>query len=457
MSLEDQVAALAAGRVTSVELVRRALQRADAVADLQLFARRFDDTALAAAAALDARRRAGHEVGPLGGVPLAVKDLIATADGPTAAGSRACTWTHRGDAGAVARLRAAGAIVLGKTATSEYGMGPADPVRDPDLPAPRNPADPSRWTGGSSGGSAGAVAAGVVAATLGTDSGGSIRMPAAFCGVVGLKPTYGLVPVDGVVPMGWSTDHVGPLAATAADCALLLAALTGRDDRTSVPLDGLQIAVDPLADGPAAPRHPDQPGAFARAVGALGAAGARVRRTTLPWYAEMQAASIVTTLSEAFAYHRDGLVRRWHDYLPASRGTFTLGAFVGAADYVQAQRLRRAARDAVDDLLATVDVLVTPTASIAAPSYDRLDDFFPSGEFFAVHATYWNLTGHPAVSVPIGTTADGLPLALQLVGRRGEDQRLLAAASAVEAAFELSGVAARRPAAPAGPSRRPAG
>lgn len=447
-TLLEAVDALHSGTATSVELVTEAIERANRTASMGWFHRRFDAAALERARDLDRRRAAGEDVGPLGGVPIVVKDLLATDDGPTTGGSGVLDphWGDRGDGSAVRRLRAAGAVVLGKSTTSELGMGTPDPEPPPGIPVPRNPWDETRWTGGSSAGSAAAVAAGVVPAAVGTDSGGSIRMPAAFCGVTGLKPTYGRVPKDGVVPLAWTTDHVGPLAVSVADCALMLEVMAGWSvgdpasaevpvrawvPTRSADLRGVRVGVDCLSQSTGV-IHPEQPGMFAAAVAVLAGAGADVVDVELPYYDELAAAAIVTTLSEALAYHRRDLVERWTDFFVSTRRTIGLAAYFSGADYVQAQRLRRAAADSVAALWRDIDVIATPTASIVATPYDRLPAFFESGEFFAVHATYWNLLGNPAISVPMGYTGEHLPLGLQLVGPHFGEAAVLRAGAAYQ-------------------------
>lgn len=446
-TLTETVDLLRAGAVTGEQLVAESIRRADACAPLGAFQCRFDDAALVAARAVDKLRADGDDVGPLAGVPLGIKDLLATADGPTTGGSAVLdpSWGDAGDGTAVARLRAAGAVVFGKTTTSELGMGSPDSARA--FPIPRNPWDPGRWTGGSSAGTAAAVAAGIVPAGLGTDSGGSIRAPSAFCGVTGLKPTYGRVPKDGCVPMGWSTDHVGPIAVSARDCALLLQVIAGQAaadpacaDRPvpdylaalSGDLAGVRIGVDRLTRIGGAVGHPDQPAVFEAALAELSALGADLVDLELPHWQELTSAAIVTTLSEALAYHGNDFATRWDDFFPTTRGTIGLAAYFTGADYVQAQRVRRLVSGEIQDLFGSVDLVVTPTASIAAPTFDGLDRHFESGAFFAIYATYWNMLGNPALSVPIGFTSDGLPLGMQFVGPRFAEADALRAGDAYQ-------------------------
>lgn len=450
-TLHEALRLLDDGTLTSTQLVAESINRATDLERLGAFQVRFDNAALAAAADVDARRARGASLGPLAGVPIGVKDLIATDDGPTTGGSLVLDpdWGSAGDGAAMARLRAAGAIVLGKTTTSELGMGSPD-VGNPrfaGFPVPRNPWGESRWTGGSSAGTAAAIAAGIVPAGLGTDSGGSIRAPAAFCGVTGLKPTYGLVPKDGVVPMGWTTDHVGPMAVSTHDCALLLRILAGHSPgdpasshRTPVDylgalsgsLSGVRIGVDRMRRIGGDVEHPEQPALFDAAVETLAALGAELVEIELPQYPQLVSAAIVTTLSEALAYHGNDFALRWDDFFPSTRATIGLAAYFTGADYVQAQRLRRVVGEAVAAMFETIDLLAMPTASIVATPYERIDRHFESGDFFAVYATYWNMLGNPALSVPIGFTAENLPVGMQLVGPRFGDAEVLRAGDAYQ-------------------------
>jgi aspartyl-tRNA(Asn)/glutamyl-tRNA(Gln) amidotransferase subunit A len=246
-TLDQAAAALRDGSSTSVGLTERLLARSDALdPKLGAWQSRFDAAALSRAAEADAELAQGTDLGPLHGLPLAVKDIIATSEGPTTAGSLVLDpeWGAGRDAPVVARLREAGAVIVGKTTTMEFAFGAPDPAKP--FPAPRTPWDPNGWAGGSSSGSGAAVGAGLALAALGSDTGGSIRVPAALCGVSGLMPTYGRVPKSGVVPLAYSLDHVGPLALSARDCALLLGALAGPD-----PTDPSR-ADRPVANGPEA-------------------------------------------------------------------------------------------------------------------------------------------------------------------------------------------------------------
>ncbi|GAA1236609.1 amidase [Pseudonocardia alaniniphila] len=448
-TLSDAAAALRVGAVTSRELTESALAVADRVdGRLAAYLTRFDEQARAAADRADAELAAGRYRGPLHGVPVAVKDTIAVADGPTTAQSLVLdpAWGAGKDAPVVARLRQAGAVITGKTTTMEFACGM--PEVDMPFPVPRNPWDLDAWPGGSSSGSAAGVAAGLFFAGLGSDTLGSIRIPSAMCGVTGLMPTFGRVPKSGCVPVGYSVDRVGPIARTAEDCGLVLAAMSGPHpsdpDSVEVPftefpdpaedLSGLRIGVlregmfPNGADGAVGP-------AFDMAVAVLEGLGSSCTEVELPYHAELTAADIVTLACEALAFHRPNVGTRWRDYTAGTRELLLRGALLTGADYVQAQRVRRAAQLALARLFEQVDVVVSPTLSIGAPALAG----FLSGErdvfelFGHFHTAYWNAAGSPALALPMGMTGSGLPLSLQLAGRPFAETTLLRIGSAFQA------------------------
>ena len=432
------------GSTTAVALLERCARQTELWDPVVgTYVHRADDAAQAAAA-VDEVRAAGRPLGPLAGVPLAVKDIVATADQPTRAQSLVHPLGMYGgqDAPVVARVRAAGAVLTGKTSTMEFALGFPDPEKP--FPVPRNPWGPEHWSGGSSSGTGNGVATGQFLGGVGTDTAGSIRMPAAWNGITGLKPTYGRVPASGVVPLGWSLDHVGPMARTAEDCALLLQVMAGPapDDPAGagtppVPdyraaltgdLAGLRIGIarEPVHRSACAPEIRT---AFETAVQVLADAGADLVEVELPLYGAVHEATMFTLLAEAFAYHRPVLRKRWSDFGRATRLALVEGALVGAGDYVRLQRVRRAGREAADRLLGTIDAVVTPTSTLPAPRLDDLD-------FAAVVASfcvpYWNATGHPAMSVPMGSS-DGLPVGLQIVGAAFDEATVLRVGHAFQA------------------------
>lgn len=442
-TLSDAAAALAAGTTTSVDLVRQAI----AVADnhdgtVGMFLTRFTEQALATAETVDADRREGRPLGPLAGIPVGIKDLITTREAASTAQSAVLdpAWS-RGDAVVVRRLREAGAIIMGKLTTMEFAVGAPD--FDAPFPIPRNPWNLGHWTGGSSSGSGSAVSAGAVLAALGTDTGGSIRIPAAFCGVSGLKPTFGRVPKSGCVPLGYSLDHIGPMARSARDCAALLSVLAGphpSDPATAdVPLTdypatlngdlhGLRVGVDRLDRYAGRAEDPAIESRWTAALEVLRSRGARLVPVSLPFYEEMTIANVVIMFSDALAYHRADLQARWNSYSTGTRLTIASGIYYGAGDYVHAERCRRVGRDALAAVYADVDAIITPTSSVAAPSYTELPEFvaeLASATTTTMHAGYWNSTGNPVLSVPIGFNTAGLPLAMQIAGRPFDEATVL--------------------------------
>jgi 2-dehydropantoate 2-reductase len=380
--------------------------------------------------------------GPLAGRPVAVKDIIAVAGVPTRCGSPASgTEPAARDATAVARLRAAGAEVFATSQCLEYAAGFAHP----DVGDTRNPRDPSRTSGGSSGGSAALVAAGVCELALGTDTGGSVRIPAAYCGIAGLKPTRGLLPVTGVFPLSPACDHVGTLTATVSGAAELLAALadpgalappgaaaagagarSAGGGESSDPIFTVGVLSAQLTDPSVTPAvyH-----AVAGALAALAAAGWRLREISAPWLDRLAAwedtlAVIVT--AEAAVVHRG---RDWARYAEGTRALLGYGASVTSDQFQAAERQRAELSAAIEASLTGVDVLAGPTVGYQAPEQDP--PFGAGADSAESRFTGpYNLTGHPAISIPV--PGPGLPVGLQLAGRREADLALLRAAAAAE-------------------------
>ncbi len=387
----------------------------------------------AVASVAGAPRRAAH--GPLAGQPVAVKDIIAVAGLPTRCGSPASDAAPAAaDALVVARLRGAGGEVFATTQCLEFAAGFAHP----DIGDTRNPRDPSRTSGGSSGGSAALVGAGVCELAIGTDTGGSIRIPAAYCGVVGLKPTYGLVPVDGVFPLSPGCDHVGTLTATVAGAAALLPVIAARpaeeprpaEERRpgsdGVPSRTIGVLAAQLAD-PSVTAEVHR--ALTAAFDALAAAGWELREIYSPWLGELprwEQALAAIVACDAYQVHRD---RDTGKYAAGTRALLEAGRSVTLAQIARAQADREFLRAQVDASLDGVDVLVGPTVGYCAPEQDPpfgVGDDNAEGRFTGPY----NLTGHPAVSIPVPAT--GLPAGLQLAGRHGADFALLRAAAAME-------------------------
>jgi aspartyl-tRNA(Asn)/glutamyl-tRNA(Gln) amidotransferase subunit A len=335
------------------------------------------------------------------------------------------------DAACVALARAAGAIVMGKTTTMEYAMGVPDPTKP--FPVPRNPWDASAWAGGSSSGSASGVAAGLFFASLGTDTGGSIRLPAAFCGVTGMVPTYGRISVEGSIPFAPSMDRVGWFARDARDCSLVFDAIAGAGvDSTAAlpsidddaPLQGQRIGIVSSAQLGSA-----QTSRRAAAIGDVGnvftGLGAEVQIVTLPDYAEVTEAALVTACRDAYARHRTRLETHESDYFESTRAFLHAGAEVPDELYAEMQARRAVASAAIAARFEDVDCIVMPVASVGAPPVDSFSLEAMGALASEVHTPYWNALANPLVCGPMGTTDAGLPLGMQLAGRPHEEARLL--------------------------------
>jgi aspartyl-tRNA(Asn)/glutamyl-tRNA(Gln) amidotransferase subunit A len=452
--------ALKTKAVSPVELTRTTLARIGRYnSRLNAYLTLTEELALRQAAEAEREIATGGYRGPLHGIPFALKDLFATKGVRTTAASRIlANWAPSADATVVARLRQAGAIIIGKTHMHEFAYGVTN--ESPHYGPARNPWDPGRIPGGSSGGSAAALAAGLCAGTLGTDTGGSIRIPAALCGLVGLKPTYGRVSRHGVIPLCWSLDHVGPLARTAADAAIILQAIAGYDpkDPASAPeavadfSAALGQGVKGLALGVPREFFFDRLDAEVRAAveGALKALeglGARLVPVSLPHARHVPAVSFGIQAPEAFAYHEKTLRTRGHEYGPDVRTRLESGRYFPAALYLKAQRARRLLMEDYRKAFETVQAIVTPTTPIAAPPVGA-STVTADGRSIDVRgaltrfARAFNATGLPAATVPCGFTAGGLPIGLQVAGRPFDEATVLRVAQAYE---QAAGWTQRRP------------
>ena len=434
---------------------RRALSPVEYVQDLLGRIERLDKTlhafvtltperAIADARAAEAALRRG-EAGALAGIPVAYKDLYATRGVATTAGSALLAdWVPAEDSTCVRRLQQAGMAMLGKLITHEFAFGIQFPGHR--FPAARNPWNPEHVPGGSSSGSGAALAAGLTVAALGSDTGGSIRGPAAFCGIVGLKPTYGRVSRAGVVTLSWTLDHAGPMARTVEDCAHLLQALAGHDpaDPASSPepvvdyLAGLRDGVRGLRVGvPRAYFHeglaPEVAAAFETALDVLRRLGAAVEEVEIPSI-RVAPAFMVIMLAEAFAYHERDLRERPELYGEVAREKFMTGGLFTGPEYVQAQRLRARLVAETARVLQRVDLLATPTAVGPAPPFSVV--WNPDYPFGRSNMPPFNLTGLPALALPCGFSPAGLPLSLQLAGRPFDEATVLRAGQAFQEATD---------------------
>lgn len=449
MSLARLAARLAAGELSPREAVEASLDRIERLdPELNSFIAVRADEALAEADALGA----DGPRGPLWGVPVAVKDVIDVAGTPTTAASRILAdHVPARDAAVVERLRASGAIVVGKLNLHEFAYGAL--TTSPHFGPARNPWDRARVCGGSSGGSGAAAAAGLVTGTLGTDTAGSIRIPAAFCGVTGVRPTTGLVPNRGVVPVAWSFDTVGPLARSAEDCALVLEAIAGHDpedpataDRPAPPfrreleggVQGLRVGLvtallEEGVDGAVAE-------AVEVAVGELSALGAQVEPVELPLFEQVGTIQQAMQFPEATAAHAGWLRTRLADYGEDVRARLLVGLFLPPTTYVAGQRARRLVSERWRPVLERFDLLAAPTMPVLPPRIGEETVLVDGREVpyrlaLIRFNSCWSLLGLPVVTVPCGFV-DGLPVGLALAGRRFGEPTLLRAAHAFQQATD---------------------
>jgi aspartyl-tRNA(Asn)/glutamyl-tRNA(Gln) amidotransferase subunit A len=438
--------------VSPLEATEAVLDRVDKV-DRQLnsFITLLRDQALTQARAAAQEIAGGQYRGPLHGIPIALKDLYYTKGVRTTAGSKILSdFIPTYDATVVSRLQDAGAILVGKLNMHEFARGATN---SSSLIGPcYNPWDTLRVTGGSSGGSGAAVAAGLCYGALGSDTGGSIRIPAAFCGIVGLKPTYGRVSRHGVFPLSWSLDHVGPMTRTVMDAALMLQAIAGHDrydptTRTAVvpdytaplteDIEGVRLGIP--QEFYFEQLDPEVRESVRAAIQTLERGGARIEEISLPLSHYAGAAGRIISLTEAAEVHDRFLKTRLADYSPDVRAGFLTGQLIPGKHYMKAQRLRSLIRQEMAAALRRVDALITPTVPVPAPRIgqatvdigeERLDTIWALSRLTRPA----NLTGFPAISVPCGFTQAGLPIGLQLTGRPFAEASILQIAYAYEQA-----------------------
>jgi aspartyl-tRNA(Asn)/glutamyl-tRNA(Gln) amidotransferase subunit A len=446
---------IAARRLSPVELTEAHLARIRALnPTLNAFVLVTEERALADARAAEARQMAGNLRGPLDGIPIAHKDIFSTAGIRTTAQSRLLEDNvPTADAFTVRRLADAGTVLLGKLTTHEFAFG--GPSFDLPWPPARNPWDVERFTGGSSSGTGAAVAAGLILGGTGSDTGGSIRSPAALCGIAGIKPTYGLSSRTGILPLAYTMDHAGTMAWTAEDCALLLQGMAGHDPAD--PASANRPVADFSADLPLGAkglrigvvRHFFESdcrvsdatvAGIDAALDVFRTEGAEVREISLSPLADYHAAGYVIMLSEALAVHAPWLRTRFGDYSAMFRDRVVAAAVVSAADLVQAQRLRRLLVHELTTAMAELDIIVSATAVGEAP---RIADVpkWTSIEMPGLVMPF-SLTGLPAMSVCTGFGDGGMPVAMQLVGKPFSEPTVFRAAHAYERATEWR---ARRP------------
>jgi aspartyl-tRNA(Asn)/glutamyl-tRNA(Gln) amidotransferase subunit A len=432
--ISDAASLLRHRTISATELVQDALVKAENRRDLNAFTLLMREQALADAAEADREIAAGRYRGTLHGIPITVKDLVDVRGTPTTAGSNVPAPVASADAPVVRRLREAGAIVLGKTNLHEFAFGTTSD--ETAFGAVHNPVDRTRSAGGSSGGSAAAVLAGIGFASVGTDTGGSIRIPAAACGIVGLKPTLGELPCTGVIPLSTTLDHVGPLARSVADASLIFQAMK------SSSVHGIAPAGGSLTFG--VPRQyffdrldPGVRECVDRAIARVIDAGYSLRDTTIAGAELTPDVYLHICLPEASCHHAAALSEYADRFSPGVRLRLEMGRYLLAEDYVRAMRLRADLTAAVDRALERCDALLLPTMPIPAPKIGATT-VDVDGVEAPVRATMlsctqlFNITGHPAIALPAGKGPEGLPRSIQVVGHRGRTERLLDIAAALE-------------------------
>lgn len=430
------IAALAAqfraGESTPVEAIRDCLDRIarlDGV--VNAFITLTADRALAAAHRAASELASGIDRGPLHGIPVAIKDLVDVAGVPTGYGSTPAFQTHPSrNAALVDRLEMAGAVILGKTNMLEFAYGAVNPA----VGQSNNPWDLRCTAGGSSGGSAAAVAAGMAYAAVGTDTGGSIRIPAAYCGIVGLKPSFGLVPLEGVFPLSWTLDHAGPMARTSGDVLAFLDAMIGVEGRyDALSLAGRRLGI--LRDHSDAPCiRPDVRAAFDAACARLSDMGVTFHDVRLPELQGMVQALLDILLPEAAIIHETRRAAHPEAYAAQTLAQIEAGTGVTGVAYLKGLEHRRALTAAMEAALAGIDALIAPTAPWVSPAEDPV--VVGDAGFDELHCTGpTNLTGLPSVSLFAGTGDGGLPVGILLTGPRAGDRRLLRLAMGIEAAL----------------------
>ena len=451
-SIELVSARIRSGEVSPIGLTEAALDSAEGLGvRLNAVLRVFRESALQRADELAVEAKQGNIRGPLHGILIGLKDLVDVAGEVTTGGSTILKNSlATRDATVAEKLKAAGAILIGKLNLNEFALGVTG--MNPHYGNARNPWDPDRMTGGSSGGSGASTAAGIVYGAIGTDTGGSVRIPAAMCGLAGLKPTYGLVSRAGVLDLSWSCDHVGPMARNVGDAAIMLNAIAGHDPRdpasasrpaadfTPKPergLDGVRIGV---------PQHyffDELDGEVEDAVGAaialMEANGAIICKIGMPWVGLGRDINLGILMPEALSVHENWLKDRRSEYDPIVSDRLLQAVVISGADYLRAQRLRRWFSDKIAEVMRDIDVLVTPTLPEQTPRFDSPPRNIRAGSLTGV----FNATGTPSLSLNCGFTRDGMPIGMMISGKPFAEATVLQIGHAYE---QIAGWTTRRPA-----------
>ena len=454
MSAGDLSRLVSKKEVSPVEIIEAHLSRIQATEPvLNSFITLMAEEARGSARQAEREIQAGKYRGPLHGIPVGLKDLYNTRGVRTTSGSRIFdNFVPAEDCTVAVRFREAGAILLGKLNMHQFALGPTG--ENPDYGHMHNPWNPEMVSGGSSGGSGSAVAAGQCTITTGSDTGGSIRIPAALCGIVGLKPTYGLVSRYGLTPLSWSLDHPGPMVRTVEDAALAMNAIAGYDPKdvasanVTVPdytesltedIRGLRIGVP--KEYFEAPLDPEVRQSVQNALSQFESMGAEVREVSFPMFEQSQAISTAVLLAEAAAYYRDIVEKDGDKVYEPVRLRLQAGLFITAADYLRAQQARSLFDRETRKLLKEVDLLAGPTEPVTAPKLLAGTVIAGEQEIGTVGALTqytrpFNINGFPAISVPCGFSNSGLPIGLQLAGRPFDETTVLKAAYAYERATD---------------------
>lgn len=454
LSLSDARSGIENGNFSSVDLVEACLARINTYdSALHTFISVDAERALSAAKEADRLCAAGVEGQALLGIPIAVKDLYDVTGSPTTAGSPLRQDVlPESDSFVIQRIKAHGGIIIGKTNLNEWAVGATG---ENEFFGPvQNPWDQNRISGGSSSGSASALAAGFCPLALGSDSGGSIRIPAALCGVVGMKPSYGRVSLNGVLPLSWTLDHAGPLARTVSDVATLLAVIAGpdpNDARTwALPVDGLRDHVDSSISGWRIALPDMSP--FNACVDEVNTAMDQVKLTlqslgahpvneTIDWVLDAREKNRTIIAVESGVLHHDEVETQPDKFSPQVLERLRRGRNISSAEYAQALLHRLELRQACRSLFDRVDLLITPTTPVIAPRLVAADEMAYAREHLSTFLGAFNLSGLPAISIPWALSPDGLPIGIQLIGGDGQDRKVLIAAQAIEIARGFHGLA----------------
>ena len=435
--------------LSPVDLLEIMLQRISRLEpSLNAFLTVWSDSAQKAARSAESEIKKGKYIGPLHGIPIGLKDLIDVKGHKTTAGSKVlANNTAKSDATVVTRLKTSGAILMGKLNLVEFAFGTTG--LNPYTGDVKNPWDLNRITAGSSSGSAAAVASGMILGSLGSDTGGSIRMPASVCGIAGLKPTYGRIPRTGVLDLSWSMDHVGPMARTTEDCAILLNALAGtnNDDPTSYAgpsedftselnkgLCQIKIGI-PTNYFFEEPVDSEISKAVLYSVNLMASNGAEVVELPMPWVNKGRAINLGVIRPEAVSVHESLMAENANLYTSDVRRRIESGLIIKAIDYVHAQRARQWFNHKMSEAMKQVDVLITPSVPIQTPTIKQcitVDKNMGAGDQLPMFTSVFNATGQPSLSIPCGFTSDGMPIGMMINGHPYDEKTVLRVGNAFE-------------------------